>query len=342
MDRFVHYGAAALRQALQASGLEISAEAERIGMCIGSGMGGLDAQHNNSAALATKGARRVSPFYVPAAIGNIASGLLSIEHGVLGPNLSMQTACATANHSLITACMIIKQDMADVMLAGGTEGGVTELAVAGFANMRALSTKRNDEPQRASRPYDADRDGFVIAEGAGVFVVEEMEHAKKRGAPILCEILSFGMSGDAHDLVIPDPEGNGAFRSMKMALDRGRLEPMQINYINTHGTATPLGDVAEARAVKRLIGSDESNVCVGSTKSMHGHMLGAAAAVEGIICIEAMRHGLVPPNINIDDMDPDVAVSCIYTEPVEKEVRVAFSNSFGFGGHNSTLVFAKV
>jgi 3-oxoacyl-[acyl-carrier-protein] synthase II len=342
MDPFVHYAAAATKQALTQSGLDIGKEAERIGMCVSSGMGGMTSQHNNSAALATKGARRVSPFYVPAAIGNIAAGILSMEYGIKGPNLSMQTACATANHSLISAFLIIQAGMADVMVAGGAEAAVIELGVAGFANMQALSTHFRDEPQRASRPYDVDRDGFVIAEGAGTLIVEEYEHAKARGAEILCEIKAVGMSGDGYDLVMPDPSGQGAFRSMKMAVDNAQLSPSDINYVNTHGTSTPLGDIAESTAVKQLLGENEDNCHVSSTKSMHGHILGATAAVEGIICIEAIRHGVVPPSINIDNFDPKIPLKCINSEPVEKEIKHAISNSFGFGGHNSTVLFASV
>lgn len=342
MDRFVHYAEAALQEALAGSGLDIESDPQRIGICVGSGMGGMDAQHNNSAALATKGARRVSPFYIPAAIGNIASGFLSIIHGIKGPNLSVQTACATANHSLITGFMIIKQGMAEVMISGGSEAAVTELAVAGFANMRALATNFNDEPERASRPYDVSRDGFVIAEGAGVIILEEYEYAKRRGAEILCEIRSVGMSGDGHDLVIPEPEGRGAEQSMRMALDNGKITVPELGYINTHGTATPLGDIAESRAVHRLVGGVEDSLHVSSTKSMHGHLLGAAGAVEGIICIQAMKHGIVPPSINLEELDPEVPLTCINTEPIEKEISVALSNSFGFGGHNSSVAFAKI
>ena len=342
MDPFVHYAAASVKQALAQSGLDIAREPERVGISFSSGMGGMNTQHENSVALATKGSRRVSPFYVPAAIGNIAAGILSMEHGIQGPNLSLQTACATSNHSLIAAFLIIQAGMADAIIAGGTEAAVIELGVAGFANMHALSTKFKDTPERASRPYDIDRDGFVIAEGAGALVVEEYEHAKARGAEILCEIKSVGMSGDAYDLVIPDPEGKGAYRSMKMALDNAGFSPQEIDYINTHGTATPLGDIAEAKAVKRLLEGDESRCHVSSTKSMHGHILGATAAVEGIICIEAIRHGVVPPSINIDKLDPEIPLTCINTKPVEKEVSCVLSNSFGFGGHNSTVMFTAV
>ena len=342
MDPFVHYAAAAIDEALGQSGLDIQKEPDRIGSCVSSGMGGMPSQHKNSEALVTKGARRVSPFYIPAAIGNIASGFLSIIYGIKGPNLSMQTACATANHSLITASLIIQAGMAEVMISGGTEAAIIELGVAGFANMRALSTNYNDEPQRASRPYDVDRDGFVMAEGAGVIIIEDFEHAKARGAEILCEIRSIGMSGDAYDLVIPEPGGEGAYRSMKMAVDRGKMATEEIHYINTHGTSTPLGDVAEANAVYKIISGHEENINVSSTKSMHGHLLGATAAVEGIICIEAIRNGVVPPSINIDNLDSEVPLSCINTEPVEREIRNALSNSFGFGGHNSSVVFSAI
>ena len=342
MDPFVHYAFAAAKQALNQAGLDIESEPDRIGMCVSSGMGGMNAQHVNSAALATKGARRVSPFYVPAAIGNIAAGLLSMEYGIKGPNLSMQTACATSNHSLISAFLIIQAGMADVMIAGGSEAAVIELGVAGFANMQALSTNFKDAPERASRPYDVDRDGFVIAEGAGVLVVEELEHAHARGAEILCELKAIGMSGDAYDLVMPDPTGNGAYKSMKMALDNAQIAPESLNYVNTHGTSTPLGDIAESTAVKKLLGDNEENCHVSSTKSMHGHVLGATAAIEGIITIEAIRHGVVPPSINIDNFDSEIPLSCINSEPVETEIQYAISNSFGFGGHNSTVMFGKI
>ncbi len=339
MDPFVHYAAAALKQAVEQSGLEIAKEPERVGISFSSGMGGMSAQYENSVALATRGSRRVSPFYVPAAIGNIASGILSMEYGIKGPNLSLQTACATSNHSLISAYLIMQAGMADVFVAGGAEAAVIELGVAGFANMRALSTKYKDTPEKASRPYDIDRDGFVIAEGAGAIILEEAEHAKARGAEILCELKGVGMSGDAYDLVMPDPEGYGAYRSMKMAVDNAGVTSGSIDYINTHGTATPLGDIAESKAVNKLLNGDESRCHVSSTKSMHGHILGATAAVEGIICIEAIRHGVVPPSINIDKLDPQIPLTCINTEPIEKKIACVLSNSFGFGGHNSTVMF---
>ena len=342
MDPFVHYAAGAVSEALSQSGLDVQIETDRLGICIGSGLGGVDAQNNASAALATTGPRRISPFYIPAAIGNIATGLLSIIYDITGPNLSVQTACATSNHSMIIAFMTIKSGLADAMIAGGTEGAVTELGTGGFSNRRALSTNFNDDPIRASRPYDVDRDGFVIAEGAGALIFEEFDHARERGADILCEVKSIGMSGDAYDLVMPEPNGEGAERSMRMALNTGEIPIEELHYVNTHGTSTPLGDVAEAKAVYRVLDGNEEFAHVSSTKSVHGHVLGATGAVEAIICVEAIRHGIVPPSINIDRLDPEVPLSCINTVPIEKDIRVALSNSFGFGGHNSSVVLAKI
>ncbi|MBN2351944.1 MAG: beta-ketoacyl-ACP synthase II [Spirochaetales bacterium] len=342
LEPFVHYAEAAVQEALAQSGLKIESEADRIGICIGSGIGGLHSQFDNSSALISKGNRRVSPFYIPSCIGNIASGFVSMIHGIRGPNLSMQTACATANHSLGTAWMLIQSGMADVMIAGGTEGTILPLAFAGFCNMHALSTKYNATPERASRPFDRDRDGFVMGEGAGVLIIEELEHARRRGAPVLCEILGVGMSGDAYDLTNPDPEGTGALQSMRQALALGGITADEITYVNAHGTATLVGDVAECQAVAKLVGGRNDGVFVGSTKSMHGHLLGATAGVEAIICIKAMEEGLVPPNINIDNLDPGISLTCINREPVRTEVKVALSNSFGFGGHNSTLLLRKM
>jgi 3-oxoacyl-[acyl-carrier-protein] synthase II len=341
MDPFVHYAAAALNQALENSGLDPAKEPQRIGISIGSGIGGIFSQEENTANLIHKGHRRVSPFYIPATIGNIASGFLSMVHGVTGPNLSMQTACATANHSLAAAFMIIKSGMADVMIAGGAEGTIIEISVAGFCNMRALSTKYNDTPHTASRPFDVDRDGFVMSEGAGVLIIEEYEHARKRGADIICELLAIGMSGDAYDLVIPEPDGKGAFASMQMALQQAGLNAGDINYINAHGTATPVGDMAEAKAIKRLM-PNEDNVHVGSTKCMHGHLLGATAGLEAIICAMAVKEDTVPPTINIFNQDPEIKLICINSEPVKKQINYALSNSFGFGGHNSSIVLGKI
>ncbi len=342
LDLFVHYAAAGMKQALDQSGLNISKDPQRVGICIGCGMGGAKSQHDNSAALVSGGGRKVSPFYVPASIGNIASGFLSMVYGIKGPNLSTQTACATANHSIGVALLMIRAGMADAFITGGTEAVLEPIIVNGFANMRALSTKRNDTPEAASRPYDVDRDGFVIAEGCGVIILEEYEQAKKRGADIICEVLAVGMSGDAHDLVMPDPEGRGAFYSMRMALDQAGLHGEDVNYINTHGTSTPLGDLAESKAVYSLVRHKEDNVLVGSTKSIHGHLLGAAAGIEGIIAAKAVQEDTVPGNINIDKMDPEVPLSCIPTETRKHTVKYAISNSFGFGGHNSSLLLGKI
>ncbi|MFW5688331.1 MAG: beta-ketoacyl-ACP synthase II [Spirochaetota bacterium] len=341
MDRFCHYAAAAAAEATGQAGLESASERHRIGVSVGSGIGGLTVQHQNSVDLATKGYRRVSPFYIPMSIGNMASGVLSIMYGVTGPNLSLQTACATANHSMAMAMMIIQSNMADVMLAGGAEGTLTELAIAGFANMRALST-RNDSPETASRPYDADRDGFVLSEGAAVLVLEEYEHARARGAEILCEVLACGMSGDAYHFVQPDPEGRGTALSMRMAVEHARVPVEQIGYINTHGTSTPAGDVVELKGIHELIRSSVDATHVSSTKSYHGHVLGATAGVEAIITINAMRNGVIPANLNIERLDPECPPVQLPTETVEKDFDVAISNSFGFGGHNSSLVLKRV
>jgi 3-oxoacyl-[acyl-carrier-protein] synthase II len=341
MDEFCHYAAAAASEAAGQAGLETIEERHRIGISIGSGIGGLNVQHQNSVVFAEKGHRRVSPFYIPMSIGNMASGMLSIMYGITGPNLSLQTACATANHSMAVATMIIQNDMADVMLAGGAEGTLTGLAISGFANMRALST-RNDSPETASRPYDADRDGFVLSEGAAVLVLEEYEHAKRRGAEILCEVLACGMSGDAYHFVQPDPNGTGTAYAMRMAVDQARIPTDRIGYINTHGTSTPAGDVVELYGIHELIRKSVDATHISSTKSYHGHVLGATAGVEAIITINALRNGLVPANLNIETLDPDCPPVQLPTDHVQKEFAVAISNSFGFGGHNSSLVLGRV
>jgi len=341
LEPFVHYAEAAAQEALAQSGLPIDKNPERVGICIGSGIGGIHSAFENSQALITKGHRRVNPFYIPATIGNIASGFLSIVHNIKGPNLSLQTACATANHSLAAAFMLIKLGLADAMLAGGAEGTILPLSFAGFCNMHALSTKYNNEPQRASRPFDRDRDGFVMSEGAGVLVLEELESARKRGVSILAEVLGVGMSGDAYDLVMPEADGKGALQSMLQALSLARLNADDINYINAHGTSTPVGDVAECKAISCLLGQRSKGVYVGSTKSLHGHLLGATAALEAIICVKVINEGFIPQNINLDNLDPEITLACINREPVEMKVDIALSNSFGFGGHNSTLVLKR-
>jgi len=341
LDPFVHYAVAGMKEAVESSGFDIKRDPDRTGIVIGSGIGGLKTSYDNSVALANKGPRRVSPFYIPMSIGNIAAGYLSMMYGFRGPNLSTQTACATSNHAIAIAMMLIKAGMADTMFAGGTEATIMELSMAGFSNMRAISS-RNDDPKTASRPFDKDRDGFVMSEGSSVLVLEEYEHAKARGANIICEVAGSGMSADAHDFVAPDPEGGGALLSMEMALQQAGINSDEINYINTHGTSTPVGDIAESKAVYKLLKGKQDNVNVGSTKSMHGHLLGATAGLEAIICAMAIKEGKIPANINIFNLDPEIPLTCINTEVVEKDVRVALSNSFGFGGHNSTLILKKV
>jgi len=342
LDDFVHYAAHALKQAKDQSGFTVENDPYRVGICLGSGLGGVDASITNITGYNVKGIKGISPFYVPQTIGNIASGFLSMEHGIKGPNLSMQTACATANHSFATALMIIQSGQADVMVAGGAESTINGFIVGAFNRMRALSTHYNDNPEIASRPYDTDRDGFVIAEGSAILILEEYEHAKKRGADILCEVLAVGMTGDAYDLAAPDPNGIGAYHSMKMACASAGINPSQLNYINAHGTSTPLGDVGESKGIYQLVGDDQSQLSVGSTKSMHGHLLGATAGLEAIFCIKSVMNDVIPANINIENLDPTVAVSCINQQVVERKVNYALSNSFGFGGHNSSLIIGKV
>lgn len=339
MDHFCHYAAAAAKEAAEQARLNELPNKNRIGVSVGAGIGGLNVQHENSVALAEKGPRRVSPFYIPMAIGNMASGIISMIYGVTGPNFSLQTACATANHSIAMAAMVIQNGMADLMIAGGAEGTVNELAIASFGNMRAIS-KRNDDPETASRPYDADRDGFVLSEGAGILILEEYEHARARGADIVCEVLSCGMSGDAYDFVAPDPEGKGARLAMEMALDQAGIKAEELDYVNTHGTATPVGDIAEVKGVYDLVGDHECYV--GSTKSYHGHLLGATAGLEAIITALAIRHQTIPANINIFTPDPELPPLNLPLDHVKTRVRTALSNSFGFGGHNSSLILREV
>lgn len=341
MDSFCHYAAAAASEAAHQAGLETIERRDRIGICVGSGIGGLTVQHENSVALATKGDRRVSPFYIPMSIGNMAAGILSMIHRITGPNLSLQTACATANHAVAMGRLLIADGQAEIMIAGGAESTIAELAFAGFANMRALST-RNDSPETASRPYDVDRDGFVMSEGAAILVLEEYEHAKARGADILCEVLGCGLSGDAYDFVAPDPAGTGALQAMRAALAQAEIAPSDLGYINAHGTSTPVGDIAELLGIWELVKTDPTATLVGSTKSYHGHLLGATAGLEAIITILALRNGLIPANRNLFNRDPNLPPVILPTETVRKPMKAALSNSFGFGGHNSSLIVGAV
>jgi 3-oxoacyl-[acyl-carrier-protein] synthase II len=341
MDRFCHYVLGATREAWDQAGLSAVDDLRRIGVGLGSGIGGLNVQHENSVQLATKGPRRVSPFYIPMSIGNMAAGVVSMVFGARGPNISLQTACATANHSVGLSALMIRAGMADVMISGASEGSVNEIAISGFGNMRALST-RNDDPAAASRPYDANRDGFVLSEGAAVLVLEDYEHALKRGAPILAEILSCGMSGDAYDFVAPDPSGAGAQYAMEMALSQAGIGPESIDYVNTHGTSTPAGDLAELRGIHAVLGSQADKAYISSTKGYHGHLLGATAGLEAILTVMAMQHATVPGNLNLDTPDPDLPAVRLPTKHVATPLTTALSNSFGFGGHNSSLLLRTV
>ncbi len=322
--------------------MQVSAQnAERIGVNFGSGIGGLPLIETMHDELKANGPRRISPFFIPGSIINMTAGLLSIEVGAKGPNLAMVTACTTSTHCIGEAGKAIRYGEVDVMIAGGSEATVTELAIGGFASARALST-RNDDPAGASRPWDKERDGFVLGEGAGAVVLEEYEHAKARGAKIYCELVGYGVSADAHHMTAPPEDGDGGYRAMRNALADARLEPTSVDYINAHGTSTPLGDVAETIAVKRLLGSRAAKVAVNSTKSMTGHLLGAAGAVEAVFSILALRDQVSPPTINLRNPDPQCDLDYVPNEARRMPMRVALSNSFGFGGTNGTLIFRRL
>ena len=341
MDLFIHYGMAAGLQAWRDAGVQVTPEnGERVGVNFGSGIGGIpliEAMHDE---LKQNGPRRISPFFIPGCIINMIAGLLSIEVGAKGPNLAMVTACTTSTHCIGEAGKSIRYGEADVMIAGGAEAVITELAVGGFASARALST-RNDDPATASRPWDRERDGFVLGEGAGAVVLEEYEHARARGARIYCELAGYGVSADAFHMTAPSEDGDGAFRCMRNALKDANLETSAVDYINAHGTSTPLGDVAETRAVKRLLGARAGKVAVNSTKSMTGHLLGAAGGVEAVFSALALRDQVSPPTINLRTPDPECDLDYVANAARKMPIRVALSNSFGFGGTNGTLVFAR-
>ena len=342
MDTFIHYGMAAGLQAWRDAGMTLSGEAaERAGINFGSGIGGLPLIEQTHDELLKSGPRRISPFFIPGTIINMIAGNLSIMLGLKGPNLAMVTACTTSTHCIGEAAKSIRYGEAEVMIAGGAEATVTELAMGGFASARALST-RNDDPAGASRPWDRDRDGFVLGEGAGAVVLEEYEHARARGARIYCEILGYGVSADAYHMTAPAEDGDGAYRCMRNALKDAGLAPDQVDYINAHGTSTPLGDVAETVAVKRLLGEHARRVAVNSTKSMTGHLLGAAGGVEAVFTILATHRQVSPPTINLQNPDPQCDLDYVPNAAREMQVRVSMSNSFGFGGTNGSLVFARV
>jgi 3-oxoacyl-[acyl-carrier-protein] synthase II len=341
-DRFTHLAMGATKNAMRDSGIELDkVNRDRFGVLVSSGIGGLKTLEDQHAVLQSKGPSRVSAFTIPMLISNMASGLISMELDVRGPNLCIVTACATSNNAIGEAWRIIKFGDADIFLAGGAESSIIPVGLAGFGAMKALST-RNDEPERASRPFDRDRDGFVMGEGAGVLVVEELEHARARGAKIYCELAGYGLSGDAYHMTAPPPDGEGAARAMKMALDHAGTAPDEVDYINAHATSTGLGDICETRAIKTVFGEYAKNgLVISSTKSMTGHLLGGAGAIEMAACALAHPDGKIPPTHNLENPDPDSHQD--YTPKVarEKTVRVAVNNSFGFGGHNATLVVKK-
>ncbi|MBE6447356.1 MAG: beta-ketoacyl-[acyl-carrier-protein] synthase II [Alphaproteobacteria bacterium] len=342
LDKFIIYAIAAATEAMHDAGFDSSLsdeDKERFGVIIGSGIGGLSAIHSTSIKLNEQGARRVSPFFIPSSLINLASGHVSIRYGLKGPNHAVVTACASGTHAIADAARLIKTGEADIMIAGGTEAAVCRLGVAGFAAARALSTHKNDTPEEASRPWDKDRDGFVIAEGSGLIILEELEHAQKRGAKIYGEVVGYGMSGDAYHITAPCPDGNGACRAMKNALISAKINPEQIDYINAHGTSTPAGDVGELRAVEQILGSN-SKAFMSSTKSSIGHLLGAAGAVEAIFTLLAIRDQVAPATLNLHESE-ETFLDLVPLQPKQKRIEYALSNSFGFGGTNASLVFKK-
>ena len=343
MGRFIHFALAAAHEALTHSGLKIGPEnAERVGVHIGSGIGGFDVIEREHSAMLHGGPRKISPFFIPATIANLAAGQVSIRYGALGPNEATSTACTTSAHSVGNAFRTIERDDADVIIAGGAEAAITPMGVGGFAAMRALST-RNADPEHACRPFDKDRDGFVVGEGAGILALEELEHARARDAAILAEIVGYGMSADAYHITSMAPQGEGCLRAMKNALRSAKLEPHEVDYVNAHATSTPLGDALETAAIKHLFSEHASSgkLLVSSTKSMTGHLLGGAGGLEAGITIMALQRQIVPPTTNLDDPDPACDLNYIANKPQAAKVDVALSNSFGFGGTNGALIFRR-
>ena len=344
-DRYTQLAMAAAKMAIEDSGVDLAGmsaeDLTRFGVVVGSGIGGLKTLEDQHTILMTKGPGRISPFMIPMMINNMASGLISMEFGLAGPNFATTSACATACHAIGEAWRMIRFGEADAFLAGGAEATIVPLGLAGFGAMKALST-RNDEPTRASRPFDKDRNGFVMGEGAGIIMLEELEHAKKRGAHIYCELAGYGLSADAYHMTSPLPEGQGAARCMRNALEAAELNISDVDYVNAHGTSTPIGDICETKAVKAVFGDHAKNgLLVSSTKSMTGHLLGAAGAVEMAACVMAINTGIVPPTINLENPDPECDLDYVALKAREKTVRVAVNNSFGFGGHNATLIAKK-
>jgi len=340
MDRFVQFGVAASKLAIEDAGLAIgeNADPERVGVIVGSGIGGLGTWEEQHTLLMEKGPRRVSPFFIPMMIANMASGQISMITGAKGPNTAAVSACATGTHSIGDSFKMIQRGDADVMICGGAEATIRPIGMAGFCSMRAMST-RNDEPEKASRPFDVDRDGFVMGEGSGVLILESLEHAKARGARIYAEVIGYGMSGDAYHMTDPDP--NGAARCMKKALNDAGIAPESIQYINAHGTSTGAGDKSETTAIKMTFGDHAHKLAVSSTKSMTGHLLGAAGGVEAVILGLTLKNGVIPPTINLDHQDPELDLDYVPNKPRNADVQVALSNSFGFGGHNATIIMRQ-
>jgi 3-oxoacyl-[acyl-carrier-protein] synthase II len=343
MDTFIVYAMAAAAQAVQDADWQPQDDEsrERTGVMIGSGIGGLPFISDTAVTLAERGPRRVSPFFIPASLINLASGNVSIRYGFKGPNHAVVTACSTGAHAIGDGTRLIQHGDADVMVAGGAEAAICEIGIAGFAACKALSTAFNDEPTRASRPYDRDRDGFVMGEGAGVVVLEELEHARARGAKIYAEVIGYGMSGDAYHITSPAPDGDGGFRAMQAALKSAGLTPADVDYVNAHGTSTPMGDEIELGAVTRLLGDHAGKVTMSSTKSSTGHLLGAAGAVEAIFCVLALRDQIAPPTINLENPSVASAIDLAPLQAVKRKIDVALSNSFGFGGTNASLVLRR-
>jgi 3-oxoacyl-[acyl-carrier-protein] synthase II len=344
VDPFIVYAMAASTMALRDSGWEPKSYEDQCatGVLIGSGIGGIGGIYEASATLIERGPRRISPFFIPGRLINLAGGYVSIEHGLKGPNHAVVTACSTGSHAIGDAARLIAFGDAEVMVAGGTESPINRLSIAGFAACRALSTNFNDDPTRASRPYDKDRDGFVMGEGAGVVVLEEYEHAKARGAKIYAEVIGYGLSGDAYHITSPSEDGDGAYRCMAAALKRAGIDVSEIDYVNAHGTSTPLGDELELKAVERIMGNAAGKLSMSSTKSAIGHLLGAAGAVEAIFSILAMRDGIIPPTINLDNPSVETAIDLVPKQAKRKEINVALSNSFGFGGTNASIILRRV
>lgn len=343
-DPYITYAVGAADEAIKDANWHAETEEQqnRAGVLIGSGIGGLQGIEQTSLLFAEKGPRRVSPFFIPGRLINLASGHVSIRHQLKGPNHSVVTACSTGSHAIGDAARLIALDDADMMVAGGTESPLCRLAIAGFASCKALSTHFNDTPEKASRPYDKDRDGFVMGEGAGIVVLEEYEMAKKRGAKIYAEVIGYGLSGDAFHITAPSEDGSGAYRCMEAAMKRAGVNPDEIDYVNAHGTSTPMGDEIELGAVERLFGSASDKLVMSSTKSAIGHLLGAAGAVESIFSVLAMQHGIAPPTLNLDNPSVDTKINLCAHTAIEKPINIALSNSFGFGGTNASLIFKKL